>query len=305
MKWVEIRVVFEAAVPWQAEELIAESFYAVGLSGVLIEDPFQTPAEGWSPGIGPPPHHAVVGYLPRDERLQRRQESLLQDLKQVAGDHINHYQVLFKTVDDEDWAESWKAYFKPLRLTDQVVIKPTWHSFDPNPGDLVLELDPGMAFGTGSHPTTAMCIQLLEKYLPPGAALLDVGTGSGILLLAGGKLGAGRMVGIDNDPVAIAIARKNLQLNGIGPDRCDLVVGDLIAGLNGAFDVIMANILTEAVLLLLDDIKTVIAPGGTLVCSGIIDTKRAQVQEKLMAHGFHILTVASQEDWVALAGRRT
>lgn len=305
MKWVEIRVVFEAAVPEQAEELIADIFYAIGLSGVLIEDPRQTLTEEWSPGVGPPKHHAVVGYLPQDERLPQRQENLQQALKRLAKDHVARSQVLLAIVDDEDWAESWKAYFDPIRITDRVVIKPTWRSFDANPEDIVLELDPGMAFGTGSHATTAMCIQLLEKYLFPGAAVLDVGTGSGILLVAGGKLGAGWMVGSDNDPVAVAIARKNLQLNGIGPDRCGLIVGDLIAGLKGAFDLIMANILTEVVLLLLDDIKTVLAPGGILVCSGIIDSKRALVQEKLIAQGFDILTVTGQEDWVALAGRHT
>ena len=305
MKWAEIRVLFKAAQPEQAEELIALAFHDGGLSGVIIEDPRQAPVEGWSPGAGPPSHHAVVGYLPRDDRLPRRQEHLQGALERLAKNHGIRYQVAVKTVDDEDWAETWKAYFDPIRITDRVVIKPTWRRFDPGPGDIVLELDPGMAFGTGSHATTAMCIQLLEKHLFPGATLLDVGTGSGILMVAAGKLGAGRMVGIDNDPVAVSVARENLQLNGIGPDRCGVVVGDLMTGIKGTFDLILANILTEVVLLLLDDIRNVMAPGGILVCSGIIDANKAQVEQKLIDKGFQILTAARQEEWVALASLRT
>jgi ribosomal protein L11 methyltransferase len=304
MKWVEMRVVFEAAAPGQVEELIADAFLSAGLSGVLIEDPRQTPKEGWGPGAGPSRHHAVVGYLPLDERLQRRQKTLQASLARLAEEIAFRYRVQRATVDEEDWSESWKTYFQPLRVTDRVVIKPTWRSFDPGPGDVVLELDPGMAFGTGSHATTAMCIQLLERYLFPGATLLDVGTGSGILLVAGGKLGAGRMVGIDHDPVAAAIARKNLRLNGIGPDRCGMVVGNLTAAVRGEFDVILANILAEVILPLLDGLQTLLAPGGTLVCSGIIESKMLPVQEKLTTQGFRILSVARQEEWVALAARR-
>ena len=162
-----------------------------------------------------------------------------------------------------------------------------------------------MAFGTGTHPTTSLCIRLLEARLLPGQRFLDVGTGSGILMIAAGKLGAGPMVGVDRDGVAVAVARENLRKNGIGEGAAVVRSGDLLDGVDRTIDVVTANILSEVILVLLDDIRRVLVPGGILICSGIISGNRDKVTEKMAALGFEILEVREKEGWVAVAGRFT
>ena len=160
-----------------------------------------------------------------------------------------------------------------------------------------------MAFGTGTHPTTALCIQMIEDWLVPGQRFLDVGTGSGILMIAAGKLGAGPMVGVDRDSVAVDVARQNLMHNGIGPEAARIHGGDLLDCVDQTFDLVAANILSEVIIVLLDDIRRVLAPGGILICSGIILENRGRVTEKMAALGFKILEVREKEGWVAVAGR--
>jgi len=304
MKWVAVKVLFEFEDKALAADLIADRFYDLGLKGVVIDDPKIDPDEDWGDDAVPiPEKDAVTGYLPRDERFAGELgvlETTLADLGRATGIQCR---VVCSEIDEEDWAHAWKAFFFPERVGRNIVVKPTWREFTPRPDDLVVEIDPGMAFGTGTHPTTSLCITLLEKYLQPGGAFLDVGTGSGILMAAASKLGAGRGLGIDNDPLAVQIAAENLQLNGADPALFQVAAGDLVSSVTSAYDLVTANILAEVIVELLDDLPVHLVPGGIMIASGIIMPNKSAVMDKMTAQGLEVLEVLPKDGWVAVVGK--
>jgi len=304
MQWIEAKVTFTDDNQLPIVDLIADAFYSLNAKGVVIDDPLLEPGESWAPdAVERPDRPAVTGYLPVDDQLESRRLGLEQNMARLAGAYGFDYSIHYKAIDEEDWAESWKAFFWPQQITPRLVVKPTWRDYQPGPGQAIIELDPGMAFGTGTHPTTSLCVQLLEKYLRQGHSVLDVGTGSGILLIAAAKLGAGRLAGIDLDPMAVAVARKNLLQNRIDSTRFELICGHLLDNITRTFDVVVANILAEVIIDLLDDAVQVIEPGGILICSGIIEARLTGVTDKMASRGFDIVDVQKEGDWVALAGR--
>jgi ribosomal protein L11 methyltransferase len=304
MQWIEAKVVFRGENEQLIVDLIADAFYSLNAKGVVVDDPRMEPGESWAPDAVPLPEQpAVTGYLPADAQLEHRRQLLAQRLVRLAEENGFTYGIHFRAIDEEDWAQSWKAFFWPRRITPRIVVKPTWREYRAEPGQLIIEIDPGMAFGTGTHPTTVLCIHLLEKYLRPAQRVLDVGTGSGILLIAAAKLGAARLTGIDLDPLAVEVARQNIRQNHIPPEAVELICGHLVDHVTGSYDVVVANILAEVIIHLLDDVTRVIRPGGLLICSGIIQAARSDVAEKMTACGFDVIDVQEQEEWVALAGR--
>jgi len=196
-----------------------------------------------------------------------------------------------------------EAFFWPHKIGRRIVVKPSWRDYNATQGEIVIELDPGMAFGTGTHPTTSLCVQLVEAHLRKGDAFLDIGTGSGILMAAAGKLGAGRLAGSDRDELAVRIATENLRRNGIKEGRFLLGQGFLAAPFKGPFDIVASNILTHIILELLDDIPRVLKKGGIFICSGIIAENQNLVVGKMKTTGFEILEILLKEGWVAIAGR--
>jgi len=183
------------------------------------------------------------------------------------------------------------------------VVKPTWRDYDAQPDELVLEIDPGMAFGTGTHPTTALCLQLLEETIRPGDHILDVGTGSGILLIAAAKLGAGGLTGVDSDPVAVDVAQANLLRNGIADSDFRLYCGNLADPVPEQYDVVAANILADVIIDLLDHLGRILKPGGVFISSGIIETRKNAVTDKMAACGLTLTKALQKQEWVALGGR--
>jgi ribosomal protein L11 methyltransferase len=305
LHWIAAKVTFESQNPAQTAELIADVFDTMGISGVVVDDPMLEPVEGWGSDAVPlPVKPAVTGYLPGDARYERLRVELEQAMSGLATRHRLQYRIEYQRIDEQAWAESWKTHYKPQPMTQRLVVKPTWCDYVPEPGQQVIELDPGMAFGTGTHPTTAMCVQLLEQHLRPGDTLLDVGTGSGILLIAAAKLGAGRLTGVDLDPTAITVARANLVQNTIAADRYELICGHLIEAVSGTYDIVVANILADIVVELLGDVASVIEPGGRFICSGIIHAQKEMVRRAMADHGFDKVTVAELGEWLAFAGEK-
>lgn len=292
MKWAALR----ATCPPESEEPVAACFIEAGCEGVQIE----------SDRIGSRSARAITGYLPVDDRLEAAiltlQESLvaLREFEIDPGDG----RLTTRFVQDEDWAEAWKRFYHPLRVGRTLVIKPSWEEFSPRPGDRVIELDPGMAFGTGAHPTTQLCLALLEERVTPGDRVLDLGTGSGILAIAAATLGAASVLALDLDPIAVAAARENADRNGVGT-RVAVVEGSTEAAGDVPFDLIVANILADVIRDLAADLARLTRPGGLLIASGIIADRAADVAAALSAAGFAIQEERADQEWRALVARKT
>ncbi len=302
--WEAARVVFEAEQPAAAAELIADIFHGFGLSGVAMEIPDPEADVDWDPKAPPPGDVcAVTGYWRKDDRADGYRTGLARALTQLEQRSGIRCRVEYETVDEEDWAESWKAHFEPERVGSRTVIRPSWRTYRAAPGDVVIEIDPGMAFGTGTHPTTRLCIQLLERWITPGARFLDVGTGSGVLMCVAAAFGAGPMTGVDADPVAVAVAAENLRKNRVPEERFSIRTGNLIDGIDDTFDVVAANILTPVILELLEGIGRVLAPGGVFIASGILEENIETVSAPMREMGLEIVETRAWEDWAVLAGR--
>ena len=304
MKWIEAKVTFDHQDDVLATDLIADVFYEFGLQGVVVDDPKLEPVEDWAEdAIGRPEQHAITGYFPQDGQADTRCKILESKLGQLKISHSLNYRLTYKEIDEQDWAHAWKAYFWPRKITPNIVVKPTWRDYRANGDEIIIELDPGMAFGTGTHPTTALCVALIEKYLPRNGTFLDVGTGSGILMIAAEKLGAESLCGIDKEELAVGIAAENLKLNKVDPAKYCLKSGNLIDEINESYDFIAANIFSHVIIKLLEDIKKVLTVGGIFVCSGIIDENKNAVISAMVETGFDIFETATKEEWVAIAGR--
>lgn len=208
-----------------------------------------------------------------------------------------------KLVDDEDWKDNWKEYFKTARITEKIVIKPSWEEYKKEKeDDLVIEIDPGMAFGTGTHATTSLCLKLLEKHLKKEDFVLDVGCGSGILSIAAALLGAEKTLGIEIDPIAVAISRENIDLNNL-LDKVEIQEGDLTKGIDFKGDIVVANLMADLVIMLTEDVARHLKAGGIYISSGILIEKQAQVVKKMISCHFEIVEILEQDDWCAIAAR--
>ncbi len=300
MKWIAATVTFEGPNPDLAVDLIADIFYNLDLKGVVVDDAEAEPGLDWADDAVPPARqHGVTGYFADTTGAADKCRTLEESLRRLNRRVAIAARATFVRIDEQDWAEAWKEHFWPEKITDTIVVKPTWREYSAGPQEIVLEINPGMAFGTGTHPTTALCIRMIERYLKPADAFLDVGTGSGILMMAAARLGAGRVRGVDNDPVATAVAEKNLTANGIREFAVN--VGNLVDGLKGTFDVVVANILAEVILELLPDVATVLEQSGVFICSGIVSTQQATVLAGLQKAGFEVLEVSDRAGWLAIA----
>ena len=206
-------------------------------------------------------------------------------------------------VRDEDWAEVWKKFYKPFKAGRSLVVKPTWEHYDPQPGDRIIEIDPGMAFGSGTHETTSMCLELLEDAMHGGESVIDVGTGSGILAIGAAMLGAKDVLAIDIDPVAVRVAKENIEHNHLS-DRVRAVEGNLLASSDGVCDLCVANIIADVICMFAQPLVDHIVPGGLFICSGIIKEREQDVVNALTAADYTILETKRKGEWVAMLSRR-
>ncbi len=303
MNWIAAKITFDARDQRLATELIADIFYDLGLKGVVVDDPQMDSTLDWGDdSVRLPEKPGVTGYFadtPTAAETCKTLEAALDDLEKRAG-IVSH--ATYTRIAEADWAEAWKEYFWPEEITDTIVVKPTWRDYPDDDDKIIIEIDPGMAFGTGTHPTTALCIRMIETHLQAGDTFLDVGTGSGILMIAAAKLGAREVCGVDSDNMAVTVAEKNLKVNHIDPFR--LLTGNLVDAVQGTFDVVVANILAEVILDLLPAVTTVLDSQGIFICSGIIVAKKAAVLAGLEEIGLTEIDVLEKEDWVAIAAHR-
>lgn len=309
MQWLEISI----SVDHDAVEAVAEMLMRYGANGVEIDDPRlmlerQTSVGDWDyaelpPDFDPDAEVIVRAWLQIGPDTPDALRQLEQELRLMPeyGLTLGSGSLAMKEVEDQNWAEVWKAYFKPLRVGEKLVVKPAWEDWQ-GEDDIVIELDPGLAFGTGNHATTKMVLTLLERYLSAGQEVIDVGCGSGILSVAAAKLGAGRIEAIDIDRLAVESTEANLALNGLS-GAVSVRQGDLLQHSRGSADLILANIIADVIIRLLQDVSRVLKPGGILICSGIIGDRRKDVEQALAAAGFTMIEALSEDDWVAIAAR--
>ena len=301
MKWIETKIILQAEETTITTDLVANLFHETGLKGVVIEDPFPDPETEWATNApAKPGKHAVTGFFPMDDHFEKTGETFKKRLAKLGLENSFGFQLVCREIDEEDWADSWKAHFHTIKIGNAIVVKPTWQIYHPQKNDIVVEIDPGMAFGTGTHPTTEMCIELLEKYIAPGDTILDVGTGSGILLIVSAKLGASKMWGLDIDPVAIKIAAQNLIHNQIDQQRYHLLNGSIDSVKKKSFSIIVANIISETIISMLDSVGERLNSGGVFICSGIAEASRDVITASQKTCGFKTIELRQRENWIAM-----
>ncbi len=305
MEWLEIAV----HTPADGVEPVSEMFIELGTGGVVVEDPAlilqyqrETHPDEWAVSEQPKENglSLVKAYLPLEDGLPGRVEEIKKLVSQLGLASIS--EITTRAVVEEDWAEAWKKYYKTVRLGRRLVIKPSWEEYRPLAGDLVIEMDPGMAFGCGTHATTALCLTLLEKYVRPGITVYDIGTGSGILAVAAARLGAGRVRAVDIDPVACKVAAENVERNNAG-GVVNVEHGNLAELLGNGADLVVANIIADVIAGFAPQAAAILKPGGVFIASGIIREKADMVRRALGAAGLSVCEDLEDGLWVALVSR--
>jgi ribosomal protein L11 methyltransferase len=313
LNWLEVSV----HTSREAVEAVIHQLQELGADGVSIEDS-EVLNRVWEDRYGEIvelkaedyPAEGVIVKAYWSEQEQKNVNELAVEVrarvKKLREFGLNPAPATVETrlVSEESWANEWKRYYKTVHATDRITVKPLWEEYEPRSEDeRVIELDPGMAFGTGTHPSTLLSIRLLEKYLHPGARVIDVGCGSGILSIVAAKLEAGSVLALDLDPLAVEKARENVALNG-EETRIRVEGGDLLKGVSETADLVVANILAEIILRFIHDLPRVLVPGGIFIASGIIEEKAEQVKESLRRFGLEVLETIHLDGWVAIAVKK-
>ncbi|MDD2190523.1 MAG: 50S ribosomal protein L11 methyltransferase [Eubacteriales bacterium] len=253
----------------------------------------------------------ITFYLEETEegkRILKKLQEKIEELIKVVPDpenkvDFNQLEMNWQLVDDADWKDKWKEYFKPVKLTERIVVKPTWEAYEAAEDELIIEIDPGMAFGTGTHPTTFLCIQLLEKYIEKGKdTVLDIGCGSGILSITAALLGASAILAVDIDPMAVKVTKDNIKTNHLSSE-VRVIEGDLTNGIDVKADIAVANLMADLVISLSEDIPRHLKGKGVYISSGILIEKKEQVVSAIETCGFKILEILEEGEWCAIAAQ--
>ena len=305
MDWIEITI----STNTEGADIVSEALLRQGAVGTQIIDRADVPDPSKPNGFWELIDPKMIDEMPEDVQVKawfesvealRGLENCLKALPELTGMDLGTLAVSQQGVQEQDWSECWKQYYKPFRAGKHLVIKPSWENWNAAPGDLIIELDPGMAFGTGTHETTAMCVEMIEKHYH-GGKVLDVGTGSGILAIAAARLGADSVLGVDIDPMAVRVAQENVEKNGLSRE-IDIRQGDLVAGLdNVQCEFAVANILADVIALLAAPLKAHLTANATFVCSGILKEREQDVVDVLTRNGYRLFDRMQKGDWVALA----
>ena len=297
MDWLELSV---EASPELVEPLV-ELFQRYGRRQVVVEEAGGfNPDEGETPPVGGPV--VVRTYFPQDRRSADR-VARIQAGVQLMGLIKPLSPLKVRTVSPFEWEEAWKAHFQPLRIGKRLVVRPTWHEHEALEGDIVLTLDPGLAFGTGHHPTTRMCLEQLERRVEPGMRILDLGTGSGLLAQGALLLGAEWALALDTEADAVRSSRRNLKAAGLSR-RVHIARGTLPHPQAVGLDLTVANISAKVLVELAGALAETLRPGGTLIASGALEERGDEVREAMLGAGFTELETQQTEDWLALCFRR-
>ncbi|MCS1350450.1 50S ribosomal protein L11 methyltransferase [Mechercharimyces sp. CAU 1602] len=307
----------EYTIETSAEALEATSalFMTCGAGGVEVVDPEVLERDGigpygeiydLSPADYPRAGIWIKGYFPVTDEDSKVEEQLRAGMKRIgaSGLDVGTARLVVARVSEDEWADAWKKYYRTFQVSDRITVRPLWEEYQPVSADeIIISLDPGMSFGTGSHPTTAMCLRLLEKYLQSDENVIDVGCGSGILSIAAAKLGATHVLALDLDDVAVHHTKNNVIENDVDA-QVEVRQGDLLTGVSEQAHLVISNILAEVIVYLAPDIPEALLPGGTWIASGIIADKETIVVTAMKGAGLTVLETIRQGDWVAIAAKK-
>lgn len=309
--WIEVTI----KTTTEAVEPITNILYEQGAGGAVIEDPkdflFQKKNElDWDYveeevfKKNEEDDVLIKTYVSEEKNVMEFVEIIKQKVLGLKdfGIDIGEGSVSLDQVNESDWANAWKAYYKPTKVGQRVVVKPTWEDYAIQEGDLIIELDPGMAFGTGTHETTSMCIRELEKYVNKDSKVFDIGCGSGILAIAAAKLGAKEVVAVDLDEVAVKVAKENVLENKV-EKSVSVMHGNLTDVIKDKADVIVANIIADIIKILAKDVQNFMKEDAMFISSGIILDKVEEVKESLIENGFEIVEVQKLGEWSAIVSK--
>ena len=311
MNWIECIVHTTTAGSDWVSDLLME----LGATGTMIEDKADIPDPSKPHGIWEIIDPKLLEDMPEDvlvhawftpdasfaDTLRRLQDRL--SAMRASQPQFGSLLADTRTVSEDAWAEVWKQYYKPFYAGNHLVVKPTWEPFDPAPGDKIIEIDPGMAFGSGTHETTGMCISLLEETIRGGERIIDVGTGSGILAIAAALLGAGHVLAVDIDPDAVLVASENVAHNRV-ENVVTVLEGDLLKNVDATCEICVANIISDIIISFAAPLRDHIERGGLFICSGIVRERTEEVRQALLAAGYEILKTEHRGEWTAFLSRR-
>lgn len=296
-------------------DAVSDVLMEAGASGTMIEDKADIPDPSKPHGIweiidpklleSMPEDVLVHAWFEENPALPSLIENITSRLSQLhdTAENIGSLRVETRSVNDKSWADVWKKYFKPFYAGQHLVVKPTWEPFDPAPGDRVIEIDPGMAFGSGTHETTGMCLSILEENIRGGEEIIDVGTGSGILAIGAALLGAGHVLAVDIDPDAVKVAAENVANNHV-QDIVTVQQGNLLEKVDAVCDICVANIISDIIISFAAPLMSHIRPGGLFICSGIVSMRADEVAQALLDAGYEILQKYTRGEWTAFLSRR-
>lgn len=301
MNWIKVKIDYFSNTLEETKSKLINMFEEIGIKQIEVIDyfsdnsldyniNFKKQSEIWS----------IIGYIVNNRFSKLKLNIISDKLKEFSLDDKEFmYEIYTSECSDDDWKDEWKKYFHTVNITDNIIIKPSWDDYEASEGETVIEIDPGMAFGTGTHETTALCVEFLEKYVPGKKKLLDIGCGSGILMLIGKILGVEKVVGIDIDSNVKDVVIENFEKNNI-KDNYEIIIGDLVEDINKKYDLVVSNILVDVLTELLENIEKTLEKGATIIFSGIIKDKEEEFLRKTKEHNLVEIDRNEKNNWVSL-----
>ena len=301
MKWIKVKVDYFSDNLEKTKAKLINMFNEIGINQIEVidyfsenkldyNDNFSIKNDVWS----------IIGYIVDNRFANTKLNIIFNNLKEfMESENEFIYEIFTAKCNDEDWQDEWKKYFHTVNITDNIVIKPSWDEYEPSDNEIVVEIDPGLAFGTGTHETTSLCVEFLEKYAQNKKKLLDIGCGSGILMLIGKKLGVEKVVGIDIDEKVNDVVLENFSKNGIN-DNFQVIIGNLVDNVNEKYDLVVSNILVDVLEKLLEDIEKALEKGAIVIFSGILNEKEEAFLKKAKNYNLKQIDRKDKNNWVSL-----
>ena len=301
MNWIKVKVDYVSDNLEETKVKLINMFDEIGIKQIEVIDYFSENELDYNANFSIKNDvWSIIGYIVDNRFANTKLNIIFNNLKEFQNENTEFmYEIYTAKCNDEDWQDEWKKYFHTVNITDNIVIKPSWDEYEPESNEIVIEIDPGLAFGTGTHETTSLCVELLEKYVKGKEKLLDIGCGSGILMLIGKKLGVKKVVGIDIDEKVRDVVLENFSKNGINNDF-EVIIGNLVDDVNEKYNLVVSNILVDVLEKLLEDIEKILEKGATVIFSGILNEKEEAFVKKAENYNLKQIDRREKNNWVSL-----